>query len=423
MSSKNVNSFSTIGTIDTYSNSSLLGIVSGNLTRLTSGNLVLNQVNASNLIYNTGNQNISGIKTFNLQPILSGNPLITGVDLSSYATATNLASTGNTLTTRINSLSGSSVLTYGDQTISGVKTFATGVNISGHVGIGIDSNNFDLYVRKSPAGVTVSPDGNSIAVFEGSGNSHITILAPNSASAGVVLGSPADTFGSYLTWNHDNNELKLATANPDGFIQFSTNNEAQAVRITSAGNVGINNLTPSEKLEVNGNVKVSGNLTVNNTGVLLSGSTPFVLTYGHPRDNTAAGDVRRYFGPPMDIGPVSLGSNEKRRSRVMKDCFLREVSWAAIVRDNVPTPNNAMTGYFKNFGNNPLGNDSSVGNQVTSAINLPTINETYNYSTGNLNIPIKAGDYVSFYYQTNFNAGSNNLASGLAINVDAYFYV
>ena len=125
----------------------------------------------------------------------------------------------------------------------------------------------------------------------------------------------------------------------------------------------------------------------------------------------------------MDIGPVSLGSNEKRRSRVMKDCFLREVSWAAIVRDNVPTPNNAMTGYFKNFGNNPLGNDSSVGNQVTSAINLPTINETYNYSTGNLNIPIKAGDYVSFYYQTNFNAGSNNLASGLAINVDAYFYV
>ena len=56
MSSKNVNSFSTIDTVNTYSNSSLLGIVSGNLTRLTSGNLVLNKVNASNLIYNTGNQ-------------------------------------------------------------------------------------------------------------------------------------------------------------------------------------------------------------------------------------------------------------------------------------------------------------------------------------------------------------------------------
>ena len=64
MSSKNVNSFSTIDTVNTYSNSSLLGIVSGNLTRLTSGNLVLNKVNASNLIYNTGNQIISGVKTF-----------------------------------------------------------------------------------------------------------------------------------------------------------------------------------------------------------------------------------------------------------------------------------------------------------------------------------------------------------------------
>ena len=37
--------------------------------------------------------------------------------------------------------------------------------------------------------------------------------------------------------------------------------------------------------------------------------------------------------------------------------------------------------------------------------------------------PIKSGDFVSFYYQTNFNAGSSNLASGLGVNVYAYFYV
>jgi hypothetical protein len=215
MSSKNVNSFSTIDTVNTYSNSSLLGIVSGNLTRLTSGNLVLNQVNASNLIYNTGNQ-----------------------------------------------------------TISGIKTFATGINISGHVGIGINSTTFDLYVRKSPAGVTVNPDSNSIAVFEGSGNSHITILAPNSASAGVVLGSPADTFGSYLTWNHDNNALKLSTAKTNGFIQLLTNNEAEAVRITSAGNVGIGTNNPSEKLTVNGNI-LGDNLVYNTGNQTIFGNKSF----------------------------------------------------------------------------------------------------------------------------------------------------
>ena len=41
---------------------------------------------------------------------------------------TNLATTGSTLDTKINNLSGVSVLTFGDQTISGVKTFANGSN-------------------------------------------------------------------------------------------------------------------------------------------------------------------------------------------------------------------------------------------------------------------------------------------------------
>ena len=81
MSSKNVNSFSTIDTINTYSNSSLLGIVSGNLTRLTSGNLVLNKVNASNLIYNTGNQNIDGLKDFTIRPTVGTIPVLLSGDI------------------------------------------------------------------------------------------------------------------------------------------------------------------------------------------------------------------------------------------------------------------------------------------------------------------------------------------------------
>ncbi len=163
--------------------------------------------------------------------------------------------------------------------------------------------------------------------------------------------------------------------------------------------------------------------TVKTTGVLLSGSTPFVITYGHPRDNATAGDVRRYFGPSMDVSPVSLPNNANRRSQIMKDCFLREVSWSVAARDNIPTPSNAMTGYFKNFTSNALTRDDVTGIQVTSAINLPATNVIYNYSSGNLNIPIKSGDYVSFYYQTNFAAGAGNLASGLTVNVSAYFYV
>lgn len=62
--------------------------------------------------------------------LISGNPVLTGVDLSSYATISNLASTGSTLQTNINNLSGVSVLTFGNQTINGTKTFNSGVVIN-----------------------------------------------------------------------------------------------------------------------------------------------------------------------------------------------------------------------------------------------------------------------------------------------------
>jgi cytoskeletal protein CcmA (bactofilin family) len=110
---------------------------------------------SSNIVFTTGNQTISGIKTFVQDAtfgdtgqgdflVISGNnftvygsgnftsglfvnssPVLTGSS-TLYATTVNLASTGSTLDNKINNLSGVSVLTFGNQTISGVKTFATG---------------------------------------------------------------------------------------------------------------------------------------------------------------------------------------------------------------------------------------------------------------------------------------------------------
>jgi len=94
-------------------------------------------VYANNLVYNTTNQIISGIKTFDVFPIVSGNKLITGVDLTSYATVSNLFSTGSTLNNKINSLSG--YINFQDNVFSG-QIFNTGgildtkINsLSGHV--------------------------------------------------------------------------------------------------------------------------------------------------------------------------------------------------------------------------------------------------------------------------------------------------
>jgi hypothetical protein len=133
---------------------------------------------------------------------------------------------------------------------------AIAIDRFGNVGIGTDTPEQALHVLKASAG-TVTADTNSIAVFEGSGSNHISILTPDAQSGGVVFGSPTDNLGSYLTWNYTNNALKLATAKTNGFIQLLTDNEAEAVRITSSGNVGIGTITPNQKLTVRGSMSAS----------------------------------------------------------------------------------------------------------------------------------------------------------------------
>jgi hypothetical protein len=66
----------------------------------------------------TGNQTISGVKSFVSRPTVNGTGvLLSGeaaqVDLSNYATVTNLSSTGSTLQGQINSLSGVAVQSNG----------------------------------------------------------------------------------------------------------------------------------------------------------------------------------------------------------------------------------------------------------------------------------------------------------------------
>ena len=164
---------------------------------------------------------------------------------------------------------------------------AIAIDRNSNVGIGTDTPEQKLHVLKASAG-TVTADTNSIAVFEGGGNAHISILTPDAQTGGVVFGSPGDIIGSYLTWNYSNSALKLATASPNGFIQLLTNNEAEAVRITSSGNVGIATTTPVEKLTVSGNVSASGTIYATNiiTNVSILSTDSTVITIDNSNFNT-----------------------------------------------------------------------------------------------------------------------------------------
>ena len=375
-----------------------------------------------NIVYNTGNQTISGIKTFANNIAVSGTGIFNSLDLSSVDTIS-LSGVDVTITNGAvfltNPLSAPNlVFNTGNQTISGVKTFFdSGVFSNGGTPaipllnnplsvVGSGNSYMQLNIQNRASGRFASADL-VITANNGNDNSNYINLGINNSG----YSDPAFTNGTGLDGYLfiDGGNLDIGTRTAGRFIEFHAGGTTLGSTIARISQSGLN--------------IVSGNLTVNNTGVILSGSTPFTMNFGHVRDNKSAGVQYSYFGPQMDIDTANLGSNERRRVQILQDCFLRKVAWSTIAKTNAPTPSNAMTGYFKNFGNNPLTNDTSAGVQVTSGINIPAINTIYSTSTGTLNIPITGGNYVSFYYETNFTAGSNNLASGLAVNVDAYFYV
>jgi hypothetical protein len=449
---------------------------------LTSGTLTLtNSFYAPNLVYNTGFQDISGSKTFRdnvsfagqlEQTILLGlgtsadnatrigiptgfSPTvsITRGGLSPVAHGYGIVFAGGPLgtkkgyltsalggTTRIPTgyqyatldwtnriLSGDwscdknikvgdaySVLTTGDQTIFGVKTFFdSGIFSNGGVSavpllnnplsiVGSGNNYVQLNIQNRATGLTATADL-VITANNGTDNSNFINLGINNSGYSDPLFNNTTGLDGYLIM--DGGDLDIGTRTPGKIIEFHAGGTTEANVIAKISQSGLN--------------IVSGNLTVNNTGVLLSGSTPFTMNFGHKQNNPATGPLYQYFGPQMDIDPVSLANNEKRRVQIMQDCYLRKVVWTSIAKSAAPTPTNGMTGYFKNFGNNPLTDDQTAGVQVTSGINIPASNTMYANSTGTLNIPIKSGDYISFYYQSNFSAAPTNLA----VNVDGYFYV
>ena len=177
------------------------------------------EINAPNLVYHTGDQNISGSKIFlenltvsgtgffeninisnlgelvisgakvsingnsgvyiNTSLYVSGNSVLTGIDLSSFGTSANIEATGSNLHSYINSLSGDAVLRFGAQNISGNKTFIDSVIVSG-TGIfnAIDLNNID---NLALSGIDISITGSTVNVY---GN---ILISGNPVLTGVDL--------------------------------------------------------------------------------------------------------------------------------------------------------------------------------------------------------------------------------------------
>ena len=120
------------------------------------------------------------------------------------------------------------------------------------------SNSNQAHVSLIEAQNTIADPGN--AFFSG-----ITMLAPNLTRASTahifLFGKARSTKNSgYIGYNWSSNS---ANANYITLGHYGVDN---IVAITGAGNVGIGNVSPSYKLDVNGSVRTGSSLTVHNSG-------------------------------------------------------------------------------------------------------------------------------------------------------------
>ena len=104
--------------------------------------------------------------------------------------------------------------------------------------VGIGTTTPDNLLDVVVSDVNITPNTESSAVFRRNGNNYISILSNSSNWGGILFGEETDANDGALTYDH-----------PNGNMVFETR-DAERMRITSTGNVGIGINSPVAKLHV-----------------------------------------------------------------------------------------------------------------------------------------------------------------------------
>jgi hypothetical protein len=250
-------------------------IVSGNfntgsfVTTGQTGNFVTTSqtgvfATSANLI-STGS-NLQG-QISSLSGTLTGNYVLTTTATGISGTlTTSIASTGSNLQGQINSLSGKVVFITGNQTISGIKTFAgTGI-FNNSVGIGTATPVYPLHIQTPGVGGIFGAYP-TIALLGNSKNANIHINGDGSVgsrnAASLTLAARAQDesgpYGYYLGTDNDGKFRisQMTTVDEAGYTAAKDAGVAGSLTLDTAGNLGIGNTSPAYTLDVNGAIGTS----------------------------------------------------------------------------------------------------------------------------------------------------------------------
>ena len=136
--------------------------------------------------------------------------------------------------------------------INGAVDMSSTLTIAGNVGIGETSPLGKLHIRSSDASITSVNANSDELVLENNGTCGISIASATNATGNVTFIDSGDTNQGRIQYDHSDNHMNFRV------------NDAERMRITSAGNVGIGTSSPANNLHVMGSMTLQGSSGTDN---------------------------------------------------------------------------------------------------------------------------------------------------------------
>jgi len=122
------------------------------------------------------------------------------------------------------------------------------VQMNGKVGIGTNEPSATLHIKTKDVLNIIPDDAADDLVIENGGTTGLSVLSTNNGNGIIRFGDTEDNSAGGITYQHTEDKMLLRV-----------NAETKA-SIDSNGHLGVGTKTPEEKLDVKGNIKLSGNL-------------------------------------------------------------------------------------------------------------------------------------------------------------------
>lgn len=147
--------------------------------------------------------------------------------------------------------------------ISNVNNFTVNTGVGGY--FSVEDNNSERFriTSDGKVGIGTTDPGSELDVF---GVGDIIRSTSNNDSSNFMAFFDETGRKGYFGYGSASEDMTLANERL-GYLAFQTNN-SERLRIDSAGNVGIGTTSPSEVLEVSGNILASGDITAFSDGRL-----------------------------------------------------------------------------------------------------------------------------------------------------------